>query len=119
MAVSALRTYVFEPADAEKNFHGLRIVYVGWDKHLMFASPFMLAVTPDSSFGDLVAKNLADAYGAHPDFAKVDWSKVEWLKNSQPWTPDFGKSVDANGIRHKDLLRFRTPGLAGIGGKDI
>lgn len=119
MAVTALKEYRFEPRDAEKNFHGLRIVYVGWDKHLMFASPFMFAVAPDVSFGDLVTGNLAAAYGAHPDFARVDWGKVAWLKNGQPWTPDFGKSVDANGIAHKDLLRFRTPGLTGIGGKDI
>ena len=119
MAVTALKEYCFEPRDAEKNFHGFRILYVGWDKHLMFASPFMFAVAPDTSFKDLVGRKLTDADEAHPDFSKVDWEKVEWLKNGQPWAPDFGKTMDGNGIVHKDLLRFRTPGLAGIDGKDI
>jgi len=41
----------------------------------------------------------------------IDWTKVEWLKSNQPWTPDFDASLAANGIGHKDQLRLRTAGL--------
>lgn len=119
MAVAAVSEYQFVPKDVEANFHGLRVVYVGWDKHLMFASPFMFPLSPAMIFGDLPGTALASAYSAHPDFAKIDWNKVEWLRNGKPWQPDFAKSLEENGVRHKDLLRFRTPGLTGIGGRDI
>ena len=55
-------------------------------------------------------------FGAHPDFAKVDWAKAEWFKSGQPWQPDMAKSLADNGLRHKDVIRFRTPGLTGLSG---
>jgi phenol hydroxylase P4 protein len=41
----------------------------------------------------------------------VDWLAAEWIKGGQPFAPDFGRSLKDNGVGHKDLLRFRTPGL--------
>ena len=47
---------------------------------------------------------------------EIDWSKVEWLKSGQPWQPDVEKSLAENGLKHKDVIRLRTPGLTGIKG---
>ncbi len=59
---------------------------------------------------------LPDLYGCHPDFARIDWSKVEWLKSGKPWRPKPDQTLAGNGLRHKDVLRLRTPGLTGIKG---
>ena len=67
-------------------------------------------------FGALAENVLPGVYGYHPDFAKIDWSKVEWLKSGQPFKPDASKSLADNGLGHKDVIRFRTPGLTGIDG---
>ena len=64
----------------------------------------------------VIAGVLPGVFGYHPDFAQIDWSKVEWLKSGQPWTPDVEKSLADNGLKHKDVIRFRTPGLTGIKG---
>ena len=58
-----------------------------------------------------------DSPRADPDAAAIDWSTVEWLKANQPWTPDFSLSLAANGIGHKDQLRFRTAGVNTLSAK--
>ena len=67
-------------------------------------------------FGDVVAGPMQAAFGYHPDFAQIDWAKVEWLKSGKPVALDFDKSLAENGLKHKDVIRFRTPGLNGING---
>ncbi len=67
-------------------------------------------------FGALAAQILPGIYGYHPDFAKIDWSQVQWFKSGKPFQPDSAKTLAENGIGHKDLIRFRTPGLTGISG---
>ena len=119
MAVTSIRPYLTTPKDGVEKFHGGQLLYVGWDKHLMFYSPLTLCVPPTMRFGDLVANTLAGAYGPHPDFAKIDWSKAEWTKGGQPWTPDFNKSMADNGLGHKDAIRFSTPGLNGLFGANF
>lgn len=116
MPVKALKPYEFAPQDRLENFHGKQLLNIGWDDHLMFAAPHTLPLPPDMPFGALVADVLPLVYGYHPDFARIDWSAVEWLKSGQPWTPDPGKSLAENGLRHKDVLRLRTPGLRGLQG---
>jgi phenol hydroxylase P4 protein len=116
MAVAAIREYSFEPLDLEEKFHGNRLLYVGWEDHLLFCAPFAFPLPPAMSFRDLVEKVLPPAYGYHPDFARIDWAAVQWFKSGQPWHPRWDESLDENGLRHKDLLRFRTPGLTGIAG---
>lgn len=116
MAVNALKDYPLRVADSADKFHGAQMLFVGWDKHLMFCAPFGWALPPTFRFGDLIEGIFPGTFGAHPDFAKIDWSKVIWLKSGQPWTPDFDKSLGENGLRHKDSLRFQTPGLNGIKG---
>ena len=46
MAVQALKDYKFPPADSQDKFHGGQLLYVGWDDHLMFCSPFAYCSRP-------------------------------------------------------------------------
>lgn len=117
MSVAAITPgYTGEVRDRVENFHGQQLLYIGWEDHLMYSNPLCIPVPPDLPFSALVEKIIPDLYDLHPDMAQVDWAKVEWLRSSEPFTPDLGQSVTDNGLGHKALLRFRTPGLKGIGG---
>lgn len=116
MAVAAIKEYRFESADRLENFHGHQLLFVGWEDHLMFCAPFAFPFPPDAPFRALIDGALPGAYGYHPDFARIDWSQVEWFKSGRPWQPQFDRSMAENGLGHKDCLRFRTPGLTGIAG---
>lgn len=119
MAVVANGAYAFSSRDRRQDFHGAMLVYAGWDRHLMFASPYAFALPPDMSFATFVEGPLGQAFGAHPDWAAVDWSKARWTRNGQPFAPDLNAGLEANGIVHKDSLRFDVPGLDGIDGRGI
>jgi phenol hydroxylase P4 protein len=41
---------------------------------------------------------------------------IEWFRSGEAFTPDFDRSIGENGLGHKAVIRFRTPGLTGIGG---
>jgi phenol hydroxylase P4 protein len=116
MAVVALKPYVGEVKDRLENFHGAQLMYFGWDQHLMFCAPFCLPLAPTMLFGDVIEKVFPGVFGYHPEFTKIDWSKATWLKSGKPVTLDFKKSLAENGLKHKDVLRFKTPGLTGIKG---
>ena len=115
MSVVAVQPYNFPAQDTREKFPA-PLLYIGWDEHLMFCAPFCLPLPPDMPFGALGTAVLPGVYGWHPDFAKIDWAQAQWLKNGQPWQPDFTKSLADNGLVHKDVIRFRTPGLKGIAG---
>ena len=115
MTVVALKPYSFPPKDSVDKFPA-PLLYIGWEDHLLFSAPHCLPLPPDMPFGALAENVLPGVYGYHPDFAKIDWSKVEWLKSGQPFKPDASKSLADNGLGHKDVIRFRTPGLTGIDG---
>jgi len=117
MSVVALAPgYTGTVMDSEDRFHGNRLLYIGWEDHLLFCAPVCLPLPGAMSFGALVSDVLPGVYGSHPDFVKVDWSKVEWFDSGKPFTPDTAKSLAENGLGHKSVIRFRTPGLTGIGG---
>ncbi|HJV51338.1 MAG TPA: phenol hydroxylase subunit P4 [Noviherbaspirillum sp.] len=116
MPVTAIKPYVGEVKDSVDKFHGAQLLYIGWEDHLMFCAPFAFPFPPVMRFGDIIEKVLPGAFGEHPDFAQIDWAKAEWFKSGKPWTPDFNKSLADNGLKHKDVIRFRTPGLTGIKG---
>lgn len=116
MAVKAIKEFVGVPKDIEANFHGNRLIYIGWDKHLMFYAPLCVALPPSMPFQQLIEDVIPNAWGSHPDLEKVEWEKVEWMRSGQAFTPEFSKSLEENGVRHKDILRMRTPGLDGING---
>jgi phenol hydroxylase P4 protein len=117
MPVIALHpNYQGELADAEERFHGQRLLYIGWDDHLMFCSPVCVPVASSMTFGALVDHVLPGIYGSHPDFAAIDWSRVQWRHGSEAFTPDRGRSLADNGLVHKSSITLRTPGLTGLGG---
>jgi len=115
MSVVALYPYAFEPRDKRENFPA-PLLFIGWDNHLMFCSPVCLPLPEDTPFSALPASILPAVYGAHPDFEKIEWNKVQWFKSGQPWTPDPALSLQENGLGHKDVICFNTPGLNGIDG---
>lgn len=115
MSVVALKPYDFPARDRRENFPA-PLLFIGWEDHLMICAPVALPLPPETPFGALATAVLPGVYGFHPDFAKIDWDTVEWLKSGQPWSPDPAKSLQDNGLQHKDMIRFRTPGLTGIAG---
>ena len=120
MAVKALHPgYKGEVRDRVENFHGNLVLFIGWDRHMMIGAPLALPLPPAMPFGDVIKKVLpATAYAEHPDWPKIDWSKVEWLLSTKPFKPDLKKSLADNGLGHKSLVRFRTPNLSGIAGSN-
>jgi phenol hydroxylase P4 protein len=116
MAVKALyENYSGPNADALENFHGNQVVYIGWDEHMMFPFAGAFPLPPQMPFAALVKDLLPLVYGAHPDFARIDWAAIEWSLDGARFTPDMDKSIGENGVAHKSLLRLATPGLNGIG----
>lgn len=119
MAVNAMGEYNFEARDKIENFHGALVVYARWERHLLFAAPLSWPLPPDLPFGVFVGGPLGQDFAQHPDWAKIDWDNVVWTKNGKPFTPDFDKTIADNGVGHKDMLSFSTPGLDGIEGMGI
>jgi phenol hydroxylase P4 protein len=117
MAVVALSAnYVGEVKDRVENFHGNQLLFIGWEDHLMFCAPLCIPVPAGMPFGALVKEALPGLFSSHPDWERIDWSKVQWLLSGKPFAPAPEKSLADNGIGHKSVLRFRTPGLNGIQG---
>ncbi|MBW7656835.1 phenol hydroxylase subunit P4 [Hydrogenophilus thermoluteolus] len=115
MPVKAVKPYSFPAKDTVDKFPA-PLLYIGWDEHLMFCAPHCIPVPPTTPFKALISDILPSIYSYHPDFAQIDWSRVEWLKSGKPFHPDMEKSMAENGLKHKDVIRFRTPGLRGIKG---
>lgn len=103
--------YHGEMKDTVDKFHGMQLLNVGWDRHLLFASPMCVTVPPNMLFGALIEQVLTPLFGQHPDFAKICWNEVQWLRSGEHFTPDFEKSLVDNGLKHKAILRMQTPGL--------
>jgi phenol hydroxylase P4 protein len=116
MSVHAFKPYPARVMDGQDKFHGNQVLYVGWVDHLMFCAPLAFALAPDFPFGDLIKNVLPGAYSYHPDFAQIDWSAVQWYKSGVPFTPRLEESLVQNGLGHKDLITFVSPGLTGIKG---
>ncbi|KAF1711476.1 phenol hydroxylase [Pseudoxanthomonas kalamensis DSM 18571] len=118
MAVKSTKPYVFDHKDSVAGFHGNQLVYASWDRHLLFAAPFLLYVSPDMTFRELVNGPITALIQPDPDASQVDWGKVEWLKANRKFTPDFDATLSDNGIHHKAMLRFDTPGLNSLAPQD-
>jgi len=111
MAVVSRKEYIGVPRDAVEHYKGKQLLFISWDHHLLICAPIMLRADPQTRLGDLLEQQLKPLLQADPDAAALDWSKVEWLKGNQPWTPQYDRSLADNGIGHKEQLRMRTPGL--------
>jgi phenol hydroxylase P4 protein len=115
VSVAALGEYRFAPRDAAANFPQ-PLLYIGWDQHMMFCAPLAVPVAPQTRFRDLVEQLLPRLYGEHPDFARIDWQRVQWFRSDALFTPRPDATLAEQGFGHKSVLRFRTPGLEGIRG---
>ena len=99
MSVKAIRPdYHGDMKDSADHYRGQQLLYIGWDRHLMFAAALCIPVPPEMPFGALQEAVLPGLYGQHPDFARIDWGRVEWLRGGQPFMPDPAASLAANGI---------------------
>lgn len=116
MPVQAMYDYRGTPKDVEENFHGNQLVYIGWEQHLMFCAPVCLPLPPEMPFGALIKDVLPGVYGSHPDWEHIDWEQVEWQMDDKAFKPDMEAGLKDQGIGHKSVIRFRTPGLNGIEG---
>ena len=123
MSVTAIREYIGEPRDVVANYHGNQLLYICWDRHLMFAAPFIFMVPPDMKFEEVLTQLVAPVIQPHPDAAKIEWRTTSWERGGAlgdvPWQHDFDRSVAENGLVHKTWLRFRAPGLDGLAGAGI
>lgn len=106
--------YSGEMKDRVENFNGNQVVYVGWDKHLMFCAPFAFPLPPEMPFRALFETVMPDPFGVHPDWKKIDWDTVNWLLDDKPFVPQLDVSLQDQGIGHKSVVRFQTPGLLGF-----
>ena len=102
--------------DVEKNFHGNILVFVHWEEHLSFCSAIAFPLPPAMPFAAFIEEIVKPHYAAHPDAANIDWTQVVWMIDGERKMPDLGKSLGENGVRHKSLVRFWTPGLRGYQG---
>lgn len=115
MPVKAITdNYTGEVKDRRENFGDQQIVYVGWDRHLMFPAPFAFLVPRDMPFSALMAEVLPVSFSVHPDWSQINWDQVQWLLNGASFTPNPNQSLLAQGIDHKSVLRFQTPELKGF-----
>lgn len=116
MPVTAIGAYSAQPLDSQQHFNGAQLVYLGWDRHLMFCAPFTFPLPPDMAFADFLEQVVKPAIAAHPDARQVNFSEARWRLDGQPFTPELQLSLIANGIGHKSLLNLVTPGLNGLAG---
>lgn len=117
MTVAAITdNYAGEPLDKVENFNGKQVVYIGWDHHLMFCAPFAFPLPPEMPFRALIDEVIPGAFGRHRDFSEVKWNEVIWHLNGEPFEPQPEDSLIDQGIDHKSIIRFATPGLNGIKG---
>lgn len=116
MSVNAISEYTAVPKDRVENFNGMQLLYVYWEDHLMYCSPFAFLVAPDMTLGDFLKDVLKPAIADHPDSAKADLLKADWQLNGKPYAPQPTATLSASGVDHKSMLTLRTPGLTGIHG---
>lgn len=117
MPVRSIRPdYHGDMKDSADKFGGLQLLNIGWDQHLMFATPLCVPLSPDMPFGALIEGVLPGLFGQHPQFAEIDWSRTRWLRSGEPFSPRLEASLVDNGLVHKATIRFQTPGLEGLEG---
>ncbi|MCL2717012.1 MAG: phenol hydroxylase subunit P4 [Alphaproteobacteria bacterium] len=104
-----------ENRDLPELYHGNLMIYVHWEEHLSFVAAIALPLPPQTPFG-AIREAIAAVYGPHPDWDRIDWSKVIWKIDGRSVNPDPEKSIADHGMHHKSLLRFWTPGLEGYQG---
>lgn len=87
------------------------LVYTWWKDHAMFGATFCFPLPPDMPFQDLIDEVLASTYGMHPEFQDIDWNEVKWQLDGHDFDPVLSQSLLENGVGHKSIVLFETPGF--------
>lgn len=111
MAVTSIGTYKFPPRDAADVYEGGQLVHFCWDRHLLFAAPFITFVPPGMGFGEFMEERIKPLLAPDPDYPDIDWDAVEWSIGGKPVNMDWAASLEDNGVGHKDKIIMKTPGL--------
>lgn len=120
MAVRAIRPdYEFAARDTQSNYGDNILLYIGWDHHTLFCSAKAFLISPQATFQQLLDELMPAGFSQHPDFAQIDWSKVEFVLDRQQIQAQAQQSLAELGFGHKSLLRFSTPGLNGYNGSHV
>lgn len=120
MAVRAIRPdYIGEVLDKQANYGDLILVYIGWDAHLLFCSAKTFPLPPLMTFATLKSDVLPEGFDQHPDFAHINWDRVQWQLNGERIEPKDEQTLAELGFDHKSLLRFKTPELMGWQGTGV
>ena len=116
MSVVALKpNYVGVVRDAKDQFNGQQVLFIEWLGHLSISAPIAILVDAHQRFSDFIEQVMGQTvFASHPDWAKIDWLKVQWFFEGQTLTYDQDSTFENLGINHKSYLRLRTPDLNGI-----
>ena len=111
MAVTAIGDYQFAPRDHAGLYGDNQIVYFCWDRHLLFAAPFITLAPKDMTLGAYLEEVIKPMLAPDPDSGVLVWEQAEWRVGPKAFTPDMGATLAENGIGHKDKIIMSTPGL--------
>lgn len=111
MPVTSIGTYHFPPRDSADVYKDGQLVYFCWERHLLFAAPFILFAPGTMKFADFMEERIKPLLAPDPDLGAVDWDQVQWTIGGKPVTIDWQASLTDNGIGHKDKIIMHTPGL--------
>lgn len=100
--------------DRVENFHGNQLVYVMWERHLLFCAPLTFLADPAMTFDAFLAEVLIPALAPHPESEALDVSEARWRLDGEDFVPRGEASLADNGIDHKSQLRLITPRLSDL-----
>lgn len=109
--------YEYRSANRVEQYGGDINFYVRWERHMLYACPSAYRAPLAMKLGDFLEQMLKPDYAAHPDTAKLDFSRCVWKRDQTPWQPDLERSIADNGIGHMSYLEFSSPGLNGLHGQ--
>jgi phenol hydroxylase P4 protein len=117
MAINSIGEYPEIITDAVENFNGNQLLILDWDDHRgLGGCPSLVPVPPEMLFSTVVSDVMPGLFSAHPDWKNIDWASVKWTLDGKAFSPESGKSLVDNGVGHKSMIRFKTPGLNGYMG---
>jgi phenol hydroxylase P4 protein len=120
MAIKALRPdYHGDFKDRVEEFGGAILVFIGWDKHLFYASPRCYPLPRTMTFKELTEGFFPQEFAAHPECAQINWETAQWLVDNKSVKPTMDQTLTDVGIGHKSLVRLQTPELKGYKGAGV
>ena len=119
MATISIGEYNFPPADRAENYGGDINIYCCWEHHLLVPCPAAYRLPSEISLRDFLTQMFCPDHNHHPEYSKIDYARLVWTLDGQPWAPVLDKSLRENGVTHMSYLSFRAPGLDGLNGDGV